>query len=669
MKAQLFSMVVLVATACLAAGPRTTPEEFFSKHLDTSIPDLSGIPACMSKGDIAEAEKIFGAYVRKTLRPDTYLKDWLALPNSPARLGYLTKKAQETMDYTLSSCGTPHHFENQKIDWESNPTYNQYVEWTYQLSRHPFWSTLAQYYLATGDERAARIYVDQITSWIDQEIVPEKAGSYETKCWRTIEAGIRVCAWAKQIHGFIKSPAVTDEFLTRFFASVWEHGWRLRKNPTRGNWLLIELNGLLEIGVAFPFLKDSPQWEAHALKRLREELDRQVYPDGFQFELSTAYHGAVPNCYNAVAALYGRVDRPVPDFVRSRLPEVYEVYIKLMQPDRRTPNINDGEWRFVPEPIRDASRLFPEREDFRWIASNGRQGSPPDYLSYAFPYSGAVTFRTSWDRDAVWGYFDASPFGTGHQHEDKLNFLMQAYGKNMVVEGGNYYYDQSETRKYVLSTRAHNTIRINGWDQNRRRTYRWNDEDIQKKADLVFETTPVRDKAVSSYTAGYGPTLDKTRHERTVVFWKRAPGLTPFFVIEDRLTAPDAKPRKWEAIWHLDTSKLILTNAMFSADFGKGIGLGAFLNDPSVKIVDMKGQKKPYMQGWMPIWAPGPHEQQPIPTPVVKGSFTNALRIVTVLFPYKDGQCPVQGVKASTDISSHDCTLVLADGTERSIEL
>ena len=36
----------------------------------------------------------------------------------------------------------------------------------------------------------------------------------------------------------------------------------------------------------------------------------------------------------------------------------------------------------------------------------------------------------------------------------------------------NYAYDTSEMRKYVLSTRAHNTIRIDGKDQNTRRSWR-----------------------------------------------------------------------------------------------------------------------------------------------------------------------------------------------------
>ena len=65
MKRQLFAVIACVATAC-AAGPRTTPEEFFTKHLDTSIPALSSIPAKVAVGDLAGAEKVFADHVRAT---------------------------------------------------------------------------------------------------------------------------------------------------------------------------------------------------------------------------------------------------------------------------------------------------------------------------------------------------------------------------------------------------------------------------------------------------------------------------------------------------------------------------------------------------------------------------------------------------------------------------
>ena len=649
------------------AGPRTTPEEFFTKHLDTSIPALSSIPAKMAAGDIAGAEKVFAEHVRATLRNDVLNKDWLERKYQGKDLRALRRRAEAIMDYRLSSCGMPHDFTDHKVDWDLNPTFNKYKEWTWQLSRHPFWTTLAEYYTATGDEKAATVWIDMITSWFDQALVPVKARPNDTHCWRTIEAGIRMTGWSRQIAAFAKSPQVTDEFLTRYFISIWEHGWRLRNNSTSGNWLLMELHGLLRISLLYPFLNDAPEWKAYALRRLREEFSRQVYPDGFQYELSTGYHGVVVRNYLDVFRLYEMLGLEKPEFIRTGLEKMFEMYMRLAMPTGVTPSLNDGSNVNVARFCRAATTLYPQRSDFQWFATEGKAGAPPDYLSTVFLWAGAVVFRSSWGRDAVWGYMDGSPFGHGHQHEDKLNFLLTAYGKVMLTEGGNYLYDSSECRRYVLSTRAHNTIRIDGLEQNRRRTYRWKDEDINVKADVEFSTSPARDVARSAYKDGYGPQQKLVVHHRTVLFLKEEPGLAPFFVVIDRLAAPDDRPHDFEIMWHLEECKLAIGGQSFTGDFGNGVGLAAAMSDPAVKITDMKGQHKPYFQGWMPIWIGGPHEQRPIPTPVVQGTFSGAYRVVTVLYPYRDGNCPVKSVKASTDPAANDFTLVLADGVERTI--
>ena len=174
MKRQLFAVIACAAAVC-AAGPRTTPEEFFTKHLDTSIPALSSIPAKMAAGDLAGAEKVFADHVRATLRNDALNKDWLERKYEGKALRAIKRRAGEIMDYRLSSCGMPHHFTDHKVDWDLNPTFNKYKEWTWQLSRHPFWTTLAEYYTATGDEKAVTVWIDMISSWFDQALVPEKA--------------------------------------------------------------------------------------------------------------------------------------------------------------------------------------------------------------------------------------------------------------------------------------------------------------------------------------------------------------------------------------------------------------------------------------------------------------------------------------------------------------
>ena len=655
-------MACLIAASAFA-GPRTPLREFFTEHVDLSLPGFAGVAEKLEANDVAGAEKIFADYVRANLQTEKVCREWLEKEYTPKQLSDLKAKAAMVMGYTLSSCGTSHHFPDNKVIWEANPTPNQYREWTYQLNRHWDLTVLAEYYLKTGDEKAVGTWIDMMDCWLNQATVPEKGvGAGLTKCWRTLDSAIRVKNWNLQIAVFAKASKVSDELLTRIFASIWEHGWRLRGNPTSGNWLLTELRGLLTISVLYPFLKDASEWESFSLKRLEQEFSRQIYPDGFQCELTTAYHGVSINEYRGVLDFYLDLGCEPPPFILEGLERMYGVYPRLCSPRWQTPNLNDGEYASVCWWCRKALELYPDREDFRWFATMEKQGAPPDFLSYAFPYAGAVTFRDSWRHDAVWAYFDASPFGYGHQHEDKLNFVMEAYGREMLVEGGNYFYDSSDMRKYVLSTRAHNTIRIDGQDQNQRRTYTWRPDDIRKKADFEFEATPGRDRARASYAAGYGPRILKVVHDRTVLFLKDVEGLCPFFVIVDRLTAPDDEPHKYGILWHLGGGSLAITNSSFNCDFGKGVGLFGAVSDAEASITDKKGQKKPELQGWKAVWTSDPNAQRATPTSAVEGTFTGSRRIATVLYPYRNGKCPVRGIRTSSDMTSTDFELLLDNG-------
>ena len=53
----------------------------------------------------------------------------------------------------------------------------------------------------------------------------------------------------------------------------------------------------------------------------------------------------------------------------------------------------------------------------------------------------------------------------GHAHCDTLSFELTIDGRPLIVDSGVYDYDDSEMRRYVRSTRAHNTAIIDGCEQ------------------------------------------------------------------------------------------------------------------------------------------------------------------------------------------------------------
>jgi len=53
----------------------------------------------------------------------------------------------------------------------------------------------------------------------------------------------------------------------------------------------------------------------------------------------------------------------------------------------------------------------------------------------------------------------------GHAHCDTLSFELTSDGRPLIVDSGVYDYEDSEMRRYVRSTRAHNTAMIDGCEQ------------------------------------------------------------------------------------------------------------------------------------------------------------------------------------------------------------
>jgi hypothetical protein len=649
-------------------GPRLTDAELFAK-IDLERPGLEGISEAIEAEDWAEARRIFAAEARESLQPERLL----SIGRTFEGHGFMyedetvAQAAERIARGELISCGTPHQFEDE-VDWFINPTFNQYREWTWQLSRHPEWALLGQRYRETGDERYAEAFVRYFESWVHQALVPEDAPGGDTLCWRTIEAGIRMGgSWQWALHAFYQSPHFTDDVLIDWYKSVWEHGWRLRNFHRTGNWLIMEMNGLAQIGILYPQFVDAAQWKAYAFEVLVEELDAQVYPDGFQVELSTGYHQVDIRNYGWLMDVCRAYEEPVPEAFHTGLERMHAVNVRMMMPDGRLPDVNDGGWHHVAPLMERAVEAYPERQDFAWAHTAGVEGTPPDETSVAFPYAGYYIMRTSWSPDAVWALFDGGPYGYGHQHEDKLNLLLHAYGHLLLTEGGNYAYDGSEMRRYVLSTRAHNTIRIDGQDQNRRLDYDRQAFDVTERAGAAWRTTDTYDLADATYDEDYGPeAAQKVTHQRTVLMIKEPPGgLGPFLLAIDRLTPEDDAAHTAQILWHLAIFRATVDGVTVHSQADETANLSilpAATEGLSVELV--AGQETPEWQGWVATRQHQQGQYAPTPTACYELPFSAPVRLVTLLYPVPPGEvCPVRAVEASSGIDATAIRLVLADGS------
>lgn len=636
--------------------------KFFRECLDLDYKGMEEVKKAVCAENYEEAKKAFASYIRSALEPERFF----SVPYEVPENAYLfeNETAHEACervvnDHVMIAVGVPCDFgKDKEIDWLANPTYNKYEEWTWQLSRHPEWKMLAHEYRLTGDNRYAKRVAEMFESWYHQATYPGDVSGYDTECWRTIECGIRMGAnWPYTFFSLYNTDSFTDQVLVDWYSSVWEHGDRLCRNRTHGNWLIMEMNGLAHIGILYPQFKQSAEWLKTAFESFEEELDRQVYPDGFQYELSTVYHEVVVNNYQRVIEMAKAFDVAVPESILQKLETACLIDVKLMMPDGRIPNINDGKWFSSKHLLERKQRILPNVPEMNWVLSDGAEGAQPEYESLALPYSGFMIMRNGWDQEATWALFDGAPFGRGHQHEDKLSVLIYAGGKVLVTEGGNYAYDDSEMRKYVLSTRAHNTVMVDGMNQNRRRDYKWEEHDIRKKADLTWNIGEGFDYAESTYDEGYGLEVEKSiSHNRCIYFVKQpGKGLAPFFIVTDRMTSEEE--HNYRVLWHVDSE-----NPVISADGVDMDEMNVCVSGSNLNLSVVRAQEEPEWQGFVSL---GQKQGAYIPVNCIQAEITgDNERIVTVLAPHVPGNSQILSVKAGNDIKDDSITICLADGSE-----
>jgi hypothetical protein len=196
-------------------------------------------------------------------------------------------------------------------------------------------------------------------------------------------------------------------------------------------------------------------------------------------------------------------DIALPADYLKRIERMYDFDVYAAMPDRRLPGVQDGGYMDIRRPLGEAARLFPERKEFLWYATDGKEGEPPAKTSYAFPYAGYFIMRSGWEPDACWMLFDGGPFGYGHQHEDKLNVIVHAYGKLLLVDPGNYQYERSKWRQYFIDSAAHNVVLVDGQPQRRRGRPR-SEYVVKEPLPHVWATAPEYDYVEATFDEGFG---------------------------------------------------------------------------------------------------------------------------------------------------------------------
>ena len=357
--------------------------------------------------------------------------------------------------YPSQFCGT-------NIDWSFRPVPDN--EWVWQLNRMYFWNAMGKIYVQTNEEKYAEEWCKQIVDWTQKNPNDEN----HKYAWRSIEAGIRGYSWTALFYQFINSSHFNSEVLVAFLNSMFDHAdFLMTKYSTRSNWGLMEAEGMAFVSITFPEFKDAEKWRNEAFRRLNNEINLQVYPDGQQRELAMGYHIGCINWFLRTYELakLNNLESAFPKSYLQTIEKMCEVPMKLCHPDGTNAQFGDS-WEGLPGQYADRFLEWSEkfnRDDFLFLASDGKEGKAPDSTAFALPQSGLYSMKSGWDKNAVSMVLKCGPDGGGHCQPDNGTFELYAGGRNLMPDAGSYIYSgDPENRAWFRQTKVHQTLTLNG---------------------------------------------------------------------------------------------------------------------------------------------------------------------------------------------------------------
>ena len=501
MKKTILSAVCIMAAAW-TMDAQTIRTEVFGL-LDLDYPGLEQVKSLHGEGkDSLAAAALLDYYRNRTdiSTPDINLKK--------IRISETEQKwADDALEHTffVHYGYQPSFNYGEDIDWRYWPVKDNELRW--QLHRHKWFIPMGKAYRVSGDEKYAVEWVKEYMDWIyknpyvqisreEYEITDDsklKADAENSRfAWRPLEVSDRLQNQITQFELFKISPAFTPAFLTEFLVNYWKHAEHIMKNYSeQGNHLLFEAQRMIYAGAFFPEFRNASGWRKSGIDILNREIDVQVYDDGGQYELDPHYHLASINIF--CKALYmADANGFRKDFPQSFLDTVEKMiifYANISFPDYTNPCFSDAKLTDKAEMLRNYrqwSRIFPENMFIRYLATEGKEGALPDYLSRGFLTSGFFVFRNGWGQDALQMVVKAGPEGEWHCQPDNGTFEMWYNERNLFPDSGSYVYagdkEVMEWRNWFRATAHHNTLTLDNRDleTTESRTLLWQPEgDVQ----------------------------------------------------------------------------------------------------------------------------------------------------------------------------------------------
>lgn len=386
---------------------------------------------------------------------------------------YLDEGDLDLADELLDDCWTLPRHDTVCLDgpptWTEDPfgeNYWRMVFYSLRHTRHLLWA-----YRETGDTAYRDKLLEILTAFVDEADTQDPLWDKHTAAFRAM---VLVNTYVK-----LDDQGDLDDPLAR----------RLRDKIRRlGGWLadpghfdddynhgFTEAAALALIAHNFPEwdLVPGRGWAQLASDRLDTLLHQAVDPDGVEVEQSPYYHLYVMAFVWQIqdwASTHGAV---VPTDMDARMGQMVRYTTLVAQPDGNIPLIGSGLGTnirtFDPDVM---ARIADEYPEFRFVRTAGVEGESPAETVALFPSSGQIIARSGFGSEGTFEdqthlVFDVGSYRTTHSHVDALSLHLYADGRTLLPDSGLFSYEQSDLHQFFRSTDAHNTVVVDGDNQDK----------------------------------------------------------------------------------------------------------------------------------------------------------------------------------------------------------
>lgn len=302
--------------------------------------------------------------------------------------------------------------------------------------------------------------------------------------------------------------------------------------------------------------------------------------------------------------------------------------------------------------------LMPD-EEFLFINTYGRKGVMPKWTSRLYEGPMYALMRSDWTDDAMFTLMDSSGFG-GHGHADTNSMTVNAFRRSFLIDPGYYNYDNaSPIRRYMISTRAHNTVEVDNTSQNYLlRTDNIDTAEAEKRGKKhnwvtngAYDFFSVTSGAYDSIDPETYEHVDGVKHRRSVVMLK-----PDFWIVSDLLTPPENETaHTYRQLWHMSAASNMGTDTeknLIYSDFSSGANMKIVSADTGASLVKEMGYD---------TFSWGVAEEAPYAY-YMKQDVTGKETFDTVLFPYKtEGDVSVERIDLG--VPTYDATAMKITST------